>query len=101
MIPRDPGTQSPSRQGYSTGLWEDENTLVIHTSRINSPYLGFTGISLSEDVEVIERYMLSEDQARLDFLFTVTDRRSSQGQRRMSTTGWLWGTFELYECDVH
>ena len=99
---RDPGTQSPSRQGYSTGLWEDENTLVIHTSRINSPYLGFTGISLSEDVEVIERYMLSEDQARLDFLFTVTDPEVFTGP---ATYEYYWlalgETFELYECDVH
>jgi hypothetical protein len=100
--PLDPVTQSPSLQGYSTGHWEDENTLVIHTSRINSPYLGFTGIALSEDVEVIERYTLSEDQSRLDFHFTVTDPDVFTVP---ATYEYYWlalgETFGLYECDVH
>ena len=98
----DPGTRPPSRQGYSVGLWEDENTLVIHTSRINAPYLGFTGISLSENVDVIERYILSEDQTRLDFHFTVTDPETFT---EPATYEYYWlalgETFDLYECDVH
>ena len=68
---RDPAEQPPSRQGFSVGHWEDENTLVIHTSRINFPYLGSTGIPLSEELSVVERYTLSEDQARLDRCLTV------------------------------
>ena len=98
----DPATRSPSRQGYSVGLWEDENTLVIHTSRIDSPYLGFTGIPLSEDVEVVERYALNEDQTRLDFHFTVTDPEAFTAP---ATYEYYWlalgESFGLYECDVH
>ena len=55
------------------GRWEDDRTLVIHTSRINAGYLGFTGIQLSDEVEVVERYTLSEDQTRLNFHITTTD----------------------------
>lgn len=98
----DPGSRLPSRQGYSVGRWEDGNTLVIHTSRIDSPYLGFTGIPLSEDVEVIERYTLSGDQSRLDFHFTVTDPAAFTAP---ATYEYYWlalgESFGLYECDVH
>lgn len=98
----DPATQPPSRQGFSVGRWEDENTLVIHTSRINFPYLGFTGIPLSEAVTVEERYTLSDDQTRLDFLFTFTD---PQNFTAPATYQYYWlalgETFGLYECDIH
>ena len=98
----DSGTQPPSRQGFSAGHWETENTLVIHTSRIDSPYLGFTGIPLSEDVEVAERYTLSEDQTRLDFHFTVTDLEAFTAP---ATYEYYWlalgETFGQYDCDVH
>jgi hypothetical protein len=100
--PPDAGTQPPSAQGFSVGRWETENTLVIHTSRINSPYLGFSGIPLSEAVEVVERYTLSEDQARLDYHFTVTD---SEAFTAPATYEYYWlalgETFGPYECDVH
>jgi len=100
--PPDPATQSPTRQGFSVGRWEDENTLLIHTSRINFPYLGSTGIPLSEDVSVVERYTLSEDQARLGFHFTVTDPQSFTAP---ATYQYYWlalgETFGPYECEVH
>lgn len=97
-----PATQLSTRQGYSVGRWEDENTLVIHTSRIDAAYLGFTGIFLSENVDVIERYTLSEDQSRLDFHFTVTDPETFTVP---ATYQYYWlalgETFGLYACDVH
>ena len=97
----DPAEQPPSRQGFSVGHWEDENTLVIHTSRINFPYLGSTGIPLSEELSVVERYTLSEDQARLDFFFTATD---PQTFTEPATWEYYWlalgETFGQYECIV-
>ena len=63
----------PSRLGYSVGRWES-GVLVVHTSRINWPFFDRAGTPQSEDVEVLERYVLSEDQSRLDFEITVTDR---------------------------
>ena len=98
----DPATRPASRQGFSIGQWEDERTLVVSTSRINFPYLGMTGIPLSDAVEVIERYSLSEDQTRLDFQFTVTD---SVAFTEPATYEYYWlalgETFGQYDCDVH
>ena len=98
----DPATQPPSIQGFSVGRWEDENTLVIHTSRINFPYLSTSGIPLSEAVEVVEQYTLSEDQTRLDFLISVTDPESFT---EPATYEYYWlalgEQFGQYDCDVH
>ncbi len=69
----DPASQPPSRLGYSVGRWEDENTLLVETSRINWPYFDTLGTPQTEDVHVFERFTLSEDQSRLDFHMTITD----------------------------
>ena len=69
----DPADQPPSRLGYSVGRWEDDRTLVVETSRINWPYFDTQGTPQSEDVRVLERYTLSEDQSRLDFHMTIID----------------------------
>ncbi|MDH3420835.1 MAG: DUF6152 family protein [Gammaproteobacteria bacterium] len=68
-----PADQPASRLGYSVGRWEDENTLVVETSRINWPYFDTRGTPQTEDVEVFERFTLSEDQSRLDFHMTVSE----------------------------
>ena len=98
----DPDTQPYSLQGYSVGQWEDEHTLVIHTSRISAGYLGFTGILLSDEVEVVERYTLSEDQTRLNFHVTTTD---PQTFTEPATAEYYWlalgESFGQYDCNVH
>ncbi len=58
--------------GYSVGRWEG-STLIVETARIDWPYLDRTGTPQSQAVEVVERFMLSEDQSRLDFHMTITD----------------------------
>lgn len=68
----DPATVAPSPLGYSVGHWEG-NTLVVETSRINYPYFNGSGVRQSEDVHVVERFQLSEDQTRLDLHMTITD----------------------------
>ena len=99
----DPATQPGTRLGFSVGRWEDEgSTLVIHTTRMNFPYLSATGIPLSEAVEMIERYTLSDDQARLDFHFTITDPETFT---EPATYEYYWlalgEAFGDYACDVH
>ena len=98
----DPESQPPSRQGYSIGRWESENTLVIETSRINFFRMGMSGVPLSEAISVVERYTLSEDQARLDFQITATDPAAFT---RPATFEYYWialgESFGEYECDVH
>lgn len=61
-----------TRWGYSTGSWEDENTLVVTTTHISWPYYQ-GGIPMSESAIVTERFALSEDQTRIDLLVTTVD----------------------------
>ncbi len=68
-----PGPDQPfSNLGYSVGTWEGES-FVITTTHINWPYFDNIGTPQSEDVRIVERYTLSEDQSRLSYFFTVTD----------------------------
>jgi len=59
--------------GYSTGHWEDEETLVVHTTAINYSLFNQAGVPLGNATEVIERFSLSEDQLRLNYDITVID----------------------------
>jgi hypothetical protein len=90
------------KQGWSVGRWEDERTLVIRTTRIATPHLGFSGVALGEGAVVEERYVLSEDQSRLDFTITVTDPATFT-EPATFTYHWLalGETFGRYDCDVH
>lgn len=90
------------RQGWSVGRWENDRTLVIRTSRIAAPHLGFNGIGLGDDASVEERYVLSEDQTRLDFTITVTDSSTFIEPARFEYYWLALGeTFGRYDCDVH
>jgi len=62
-----------SRLGYSIGHWEDDNTLVVTTTKPTWRHFDTAGIPLSEDVEIVERFTLSADGSRLDFSITITD----------------------------
>ncbi len=100
--PADPATQPYTDQGYSTGRWEDGRTLVINTSRINAGYLGFTGVPLTNEIEVVERYTLSEDQTRLDFHIAYTDPQTFS---EPATAEYYWlalgEEFGQYDCGLH
>ena len=69
----DPNQQPLNPLGFSVGEWQDENTLLVETSRINFPYMNLGGYAQSENVRIFERYVLSEDGSRLDFEVTVHD----------------------------
>ncbi len=58
--------------GYSVGHWEG-NTLVVSTNRINWPYFDNEGTPQSEDVEMIERFTLSDDEQRMSWEAIITD----------------------------
>jgi hypothetical protein len=55
------------------GRWADENTLLVETTRINFPYMNLGGIGQSKYVEIYERYVLSEDEKRLDYEVIIED----------------------------
>jgi hypothetical protein len=99
------GAEPPAtreRQGWSVGRWEDARTLAIRTSLIAAPHLGFSGVGLGEDTVVEERYVLSEDQTRVDFTITVTDPSTFTAPATF-TYYWLalGESFGRYDCDVH
>ena len=58
--------------GHSIGRWED-GALVVATTRVDWPYFDSLGTPQSKDVEIVERYSLSDDQTRLDLTMTVRD----------------------------
>jgi hypothetical protein len=62
----------PSPLGHSVGHWED-NVLVIHTDKINYPYFDDLGTPQSGDLEIVERYTLSENETRLDWEAVAND----------------------------
>ncbi len=100
-VPPHPPNLPPSRQGFSVGRLLG-NSLVIYTNRIDFAYLGMTGIPLSEDLRVVERYTLSEDQSRLDFRITATDPLSFTSEASWEYYWLALGeSFGQYDCDVH
>ena len=64
--------ETPSHLGYSVGRWEGR-TLVIETTQIDWPYLDDKGAPQSENVEIVERFTLSENDTRIDHEIIVTD----------------------------
>ena len=69
---QNPEAVTPSPLGYSVGRWEGR-TLVVRTSRVNWPLLDGDGTPQSGDVQIVERFTISEDENRLDFEITATD----------------------------
>jgi len=67
----DPGQLPPSPVGYSVGHWEGD-TLVVETTDIAWNYF-FFGFGLGDNVEVVERMTLSDDQSQLDYSAVFTD----------------------------
>lgn len=68
----DPDSQPASHLGYSVGHWEG-NSLIVETSRINYPYYNSGGAPMSENVEVTEKFEISEDQTELTYHLMVVD----------------------------
>jgi len=69
----DPETQPATPMGFSVGRWEGEHTLVVETSRVSFSWYNTTGVPQTEDVSMVERFTLSDDELRLHHEITVTD----------------------------
>ncbi len=74
----DPELQPTGPLGYSVGRWE-EDALVVRTTRIDFPFFDLVGTPAGESPEVVERFRLSEDQARLDYESTTTEPSTFMG----------------------
>lgn len=93
--------QPQTHLGFSQGSWIDERTLEIETTRINYPYIDMDGSAQSQNVRVVERYSLSDDQTRLDFHLTIED---SWALTETVELEWHYlareEPFSVYECNV-
>jgi hypothetical protein len=84
--------------GYSVGAWRD-GVLVINTSHVNWPYFDQDGTPISEDVQIMERYRLSDDQTRLDVEITVTDPGTFKEPAVVKNAWFAYGdTLSRYDC---
>jgi hypothetical protein len=84
--------------GYSVGAWRD-GVLVINTSLVNWPYFDQIGTPLSENVRIVERYDLSDDQARLDVEITITDSETFKEPAVVKNSWFAYGdTLRRYDC---
>jgi hypothetical protein len=100
MDENSPGEEVPrSRLGYSVGRWEGDS-LIVETARLNWPWFNQLGVPLSEAAEIVERYTLRDEGARLDLEMTVTDPSTFQAPVTV-TKYWLalpGIQVEPYEC---
>jgi hypothetical protein len=83
-----PVTQPRTPLGYSVGRW-DGATLVVTTSRISDIYFDDQGAPQSEDLVIVERFTLSEDETRLDYESLHTDPLYFAEPARL-TGHWNW-----------
>lgn len=85
--------------GYSVGRWEG-STLVVHTTRIDWPLFDQSGIPQSDAADVVERFSVSADGARLEYELTVTDPATFTEPVTLSKF-WVWRPDEEvrpFEC---
>ena len=90
--------QALSHLGYSVGTWEGD-TFVVMTTHINWPFFDNIVTPQSEDVQMVERYTLSEDQSRLNYVITITDP-STFTEPATITGQWLalGEILPIYDC---
>ncbi len=62
----------PSHLGYSVGRWEG-NTLIVETKDVDYAFFNDQGIPQSEELELVERFTISENDTKLDWTAVVTD----------------------------
>ena len=101
-IHMDPSVEPPeetSHLGHSAGRWEGD-TLIVETNRISWPYYDDRGTPQSPDVQVVERFTLSGDATRLDYVQSATDPANFR-EPLVDEFYWVWVPGEEvkpYEC---
>ena len=63
---------TPSPFGYSVGRWEGD-ALLVTTTHIDYPLMLPDGVPHSDQVELLERFSISDDETLLNYSVTVTD----------------------------
>ncbi len=97
----DGDTQSASSLGYSVGRWEGDD-LIVTTTNVNWGYFDSVGIPLSDAAVMVERFMPTEDGARLNYQMTVTNPSTFTHPVKLEKY-WIWRSdikVGRYECVV-
>jgi hypothetical protein len=95
----EPHWTEPRPLGYSVGHW-DGDTLVVETTGIRWHHFNTRGIPLSDAVETVETFTLSDNGGRLDYTMTVTDPATFT-EPVLLDKSWLWFpsvTVEPFDC---
>jgi len=93
--------QPASSYGYSVGRWEG-NTLVVTTVRIDEPFFDDIGTPQSENMEIVERFMLNDSEDELRYRVTLTDTATFTAPATLSGV-WFWKPGEEikpFECAI-
>jgi len=91
-----------SPTGYAIGRWEG-STLEITTTRISELFFDDLGTPQSSDSELVERFTLSDDEARLAYVISITDANTFTAPVTLTGT-WEWIPGEQlkeFNCAVH
>ena len=97
-----PADPEPSRLGHSVGRWEGDE-LVVTTDRLNYLFLDDRGTPQSEAVEIVERFVMSEDETRMDWHATLVDDNTFTAPVRLPIMHYEWVPGEqikVYDCTV-
>ncbi len=91
-----------SHLGYSVGRWEGD-TLTVETDQVDYAFFNDQGIPQSEALTIVERFTLSENDTKLDWMATVTDPETFTEPISMPEFHWDWipgQELKLYNCTV-
>lgn len=82
------GPQQSSPLGYSVGRW-DGDTLIVTTANIDWPYFDEIGTPQSSEIEVEERFALSDNENALGYQITIADPNTLL-EPAVRRGRWLW-----------
>ncbi len=93
--------QPLSSYGYSIGRWEG-STLVVTTTRVGEPFFDDIGTPQSEDIEIVERFILNDSEDELQYRVVLTDPATFTEPATQSGV-WFWKPGEEikpFECAI-
>ncbi len=83
-----PTGEAANPYGNSVGHWEGE-TFVVTTTDINWPWFDQAGIPQSEELRLVERFVVSEDDRYLNYSAVATDSTIFAGPAVLGKR-WMW-----------
>jgi hypothetical protein len=90
---------TPTKLGQSRGRWVGDE-LHVTTRHIDWPFFDASGTPQSDDVELFERFSLSEDRSQLIYRLKATDPATFTRPVELDKA-WMWRPGEVvkpYEC---